>query len=217
MKPTTTPEHLLEVLRWRYATKHFDAHRPIADDVWQALEEALVLAPSSFGLQPWKFVVVDDPALRRELRLASWRQAQITDAARLVVFLGRRSLAAPDVDRYLRRVHDVTGKSVEALGGYRKVIVHFLDHGWAAGDLAGWNARQVYLALGQFMTAAAMLGVDTCPMEGIDMPAYDRLLGLDGSDFTTLVACTAGYRLATDKYATTPKVRYDRHEIVERR
>ncbi|MEO6594802.1 MAG: NAD(P)H-dependent oxidoreductase [Planctomycetota bacterium] len=217
MKLPTTPEHVLDVLRWRYATNQFDPTLPIAEDIWQALEHALVLAPSSFGLQPWKFVVVDDAELRAQLRAASYNQKQITDAAKLVVCLGRRSLTVLDVDQYLQSVHEQRGTPLESLQGYRRVMLAFLTKSWASPDLGAWNARQVYLALGQFMTAAAMLGVDTCPMEGIDMQAYDRLLGVDGSEFTTLVACTAGYRHATDKYASAAKVRFAKDQIVERR
>lgn len=213
----TSPADLLARLQWRYATKQFDPARTIDAAIWRALEDALVLAPSSFGLQPWKFVIVEDKALRQQLRAASWNQSQITDADKLVVFLGLRTVTVADVDRYLARQSEVRGTPLTALEGYRKVLVQFVANGWAAKDLAGWNARQVYLALGQFMTAAAMVGVDTCPMEGIDMAAYDRLLGLDGTPFTTLCACTAGHRLATDKYAGAAKVRYPKEQVLERR
>lgn len=211
------PTDLRARLQWRYATKQFDPSRRIPDDVWSALEDALVLAPSSFGLQPWKFLVVDDPALRTELRAASWNQSQITDAARLVVLLGRRTVTTDDVDRMITRTAAVRGLQPTTLDGYRKVLLNFVAKGWASQDLAGWNARQVYIALGQFMTAAAMLGVDTCPMEGLDMASYDRILQLDGTPFTTLCACTAGYRAAGDKNANAPKVRFDRAELIERR
>lgn len=215
--PVTSPTDLLTQLRWRYATKRFDPARTIPDDTWHALEQSLVLAPSSFGLQPWKFVVVDDKALRQQLRTQSWNQSQITDASKLVVFLGLRTTTVEDVDRFLQCQCNARGVTMDAVAGYRKVLVDFLAKGWAAKDLAGWNARQVYLALGQFMTTAAMLGVDTCPMEGIDMGGYDRVLGLDDSRFTTLCACTAGYRSADDKYAAAPKVRFPVAELIERR
>jgi len=208
---------LRERLQWRYATKQFDAGRTIEPAVWQALEESLVLAPSSFGLQPWKFLVVDDPAVRQQLRAASWNQSQIIDSSKLVVFLGLRTVSIADIDRYLARTGEVRGLPVATFDGYRKVLVNFIEKGWAANDLAGWNARQVYIALGQFMTAAAMLGVDTCPMEGIDMAAYDRILGLGDTPFTTLCACTAGHRAATDKYASVPKIRYPHDQVIERR
>ena len=213
----TTPSDLLTQLRWRYATKRFDPTRTIPAEAWSALEQALVLAPSSFGLQPWKFLVVDDKNLRQQLRTASWGQSQVTDASHYVVIAGLRTTTEADVDRFLQCQSKVRGTPLESLAGYRKVLVDFLAKGWASKDLAAWNARQGYIALGQFMTAAAMLGVDTCPMEGLDMGAYDRILGLDGSRYTTLCACAAGHRAADDKYASAPKVRFPHAEVVEHR
>lgn len=213
----TSPNELLTQLRWRYATKRFDATKAIPTDTWSALEQALLLAPSSFGLQPWKFVVVTTPALKQQLRAASWGQAQVTDASHYVVFAGLRTTTVEDVDRFLQCQSQVRGTPLESTAGYRKVLVDFLAKGWASKDLAVWNARQGYIALGQFMAAAAMIGVDTCPMEGIDMAAYDRILGLDGSRYTTLCGCAAGYRASDDKYATAPKVRFPLGEVIERR
>ncbi|MBL8748738.1 MAG: NAD(P)H-dependent oxidoreductase [Planctomycetes bacterium] len=214
---TVTPANLIEQLHWRYSTKRFDPARAIPPDVWEALEQSLVLAPSSFGLQPWKFLVVEDATLRTELRLLSWNQPQITDANKLVVFLGQRTTTAADVDRFLQRQCDVRGATMDSLAGYRRVIVNFVEQGWAAKDHAAWNARQVYIALGQFLCAAAMLGVDSCALEGVDTVAYDRLLGLDATRFTTLCVVAAGYRAAGDRNAGAPKVRYPANEIVERR
>ncbi len=215
--PTLSATDVLTQLNWRYATKRFDATRTIPAEQWAALEQALVLAPSSFGLQPWKFLVVTTPALRQQLRAQSWGQTQVTEASHYLVLTGLRTTTADDVDRYLQRQSEVQGVPIEKLSGYRKVVVDFVQKGWAAGDLAGWNARQVYIALGQFMTAAAMLGIDTCPMEGIDKDAYDRTLGLDGSRYATLCACAAGFRAAEDKHATAPKVRFPLDQVIERR
>lgn len=213
----TTNQELLTQLRWRYATKRFDATKTIPADTWTALEQALLLAPSSFGLQPWKFVVAATPAVRQQLRAASWGQAQVTDASHYVVFAGLRTTTVEDVDRFLQCQSQARGTPLESMAGYRKVLVDFLAKGWASKDLAAWNARQGYIALGQFMTAAAMLGVDTCPMEGLDMAAYDRILGLDGTRYTTLCGCAAGYRAADDKYAIAAKVRFPLGEVIEHR
>ncbi|HEB54264.1 MAG TPA: NAD(P)H-dependent oxidoreductase [bacterium] len=212
-----TPEQAVEHLNWRYAVKAFDPDRRIPDATWSALEQALVLAPSSFGLQPWKFLVIENRNLREQLRAASWNQSQVVDADRYVVFAALRTTTDDDVDRYINRQCEVRGTDPDALKGYRDVIAGFLVKGWAANDLFGWNARQAYIALGQFMTAAAMMGVDTCPMEGIDMHGYDELLGLKGTRYATLCACAAGYRSADDKYATAAKVRFPADEVIERR
>src|SRR3954468_6899883 len=97
-------EQLLGQLEWRYATKQFDPHRKISSKDWAALEEALVLTPSSYGLQPWKFLVVTDPATRQKLLAASWGQSQITDASHLVVFTIKTNLTEDDVEAYLSRI-----------------------------------------------------------------------------------------------------------------
>ena len=214
---TSTPSAVLQQLNWRYATKRFDPTRQIPAEAWAALEQSLVLAPSSFGLQPWKFFVVDTPALRQQLRAASWNQTQVTDASRYVVFAGLRTLTVADVDRYLQRQCEVRGVTMESLAGYRSMMADFVAKGWASKDLAGWNARQVYIALGQFMASAALLGVDTCPMEGIDAAAYDRILGLEGTPYAALCGCAAGYRAADDKYAAAPKVRFPAAQLIEHR
>ncbi|MBM4062449.1 MAG: NAD(P)H-dependent oxidoreductase [Planctomycetes bacterium] len=216
MSQPISPAVLRERLQWRYATKQFDSKQQIPADVWQALEDALVLAPSSFGLQPWQFLVVDDKALRAQLRPVSWNQPQITDASKLVVFLGLRTTAVGDVDRLLARIGKVRGATTQSLDSYRQMMISFVQ-GRPAPELGAWNARQVYIALGQFMASAALLGVDTCPMEGFDPAAYDRILGLEGSPYRTLCVCAAGYRAAEDKYALAPKVRFAKDEVVVHR
>ena len=214
MHAPITPDHLLQQLQWRYAVKRFDPARRIPDAMWAVLEQALVLAPSSFGLQPWKFLVVETPALRQQLCAASWNQPQVCDASHYVVFAGQRTATAADVDRMIAATAASRGTTPESMARYRQVIVDFMQNGWAAADTGAWNARQVYIALGQFVTAAAMLGIDTSPLEGIDCTAYDRLLGLEGTAFTTLCACAAGYRAADDRGATSPKVRYPSNEML---
>lgn len=208
---------LVDQLNWRYATKLFDPERPIDPDTWAALEASLVLAPSSYGLQPWKFLVVTDPGLKAQLRSVSWNQAQVTDCSHHVVFLVRDGFGLADIDRFVARTAEVRGVAPEALNGYRGYMVKDLVEGPRAAAIDTWAACQVYIALGGFMTAAAMLGVDTCPMEGLEPRRYDEILGLEGSGYHTLVACSAGHRAASDKYATLPKVRYRAEELIERR
>jgi nitroreductase len=209
--PTTA---VLEALHWRYATKKFDSSKKIPTATWAALEEALVLAPSSYGLQPWKFIVVQDPVLRQALSAVSRGQTQPVDCSHFVVFAMRKDISAVHVDHHMARIGEVRGNPIEALKGYRDVIVGAADRARKTGYLDVWMSRQVYIALGQFMVAAAMLGVDTCPMEGIEPPKYDELLGLGALGFTTLCACPAGYRSADDKYATARKVRFPAADVV---
>ena len=211
---TLTPTALVESLNWRYATKKFDPAKKIDTAIWQALEEALILSPSSYGLQPWKFIVVHDPALRAQLREKAWGQSQVTDASHFVVFTHRRDLTEADIDRFVARIAEVRGVSVESQEGYRQMMVGNLVKGPKHATIADWTARQAYIALGQLMTAAASLGVDTTPMEGLDPAAFDQTLGLEGTGYATVMACALGYRAADDAYAALPKVRFSKNELV---
>ncbi len=212
---TMTADELLGQLRWRYAVKEFDPARKIPAATWAALEDALVLSASSFGLQPWKFVVVETPALRQQLQAKSWNQLQIVQADRLVAFAANTAVDAAYVDRFIARTVEVRGGTPEALAGYRGMMVGFVEK--PGFDHAAWAARQAYLALGSFLVAAAALGVDACPMEGIDPAGYDELLGLAGTPYRTLVVATAGYRAPTDKYGQLAKVRFSAADVLERR
>lgn len=210
------PQVLLDALNWRYATKKFDPAKKIADDVWRALEQALVLTPSSIGLQPWKFFVVTAPEMKARLQAVSYRQAQIADCSHLVAIAVRRGIDAEHVDRHIARMVEVTGTTVEALAKFRAMTMKNLDRARAAGTLDAWQEHQVFIALGQFIASAALLGVDTCPMEGIEPDKYDEILGLSGTNYATAVACAAGYRLPDDKYATMKKVRFKTEDVVVR-
>jgi len=212
-----SPEELVQAQLWRYATKKFDAGRQIPAEVWSALEQSLVLSPSSFGLQPWKFLVVTDPALRQRLRGAAHGQSQVEEASHLVVFLAKDTITESDVDRFLQRTATVREQPLAALDAYRAMMVGHLVQGPAAATAQHWAARQAYIALGNFMTSAALLGVDTCPMEGLDAAQYDKILGLEGTGYHTIVACPAGYRATDDAYAALPKVRFPQAEVLSHR
>jgi nitroreductase len=209
-------EQLLQTLNWRYATKQFDPRKHIRPQDWSALEEALVLTPSSFGLQPWKFVVVTDPALREQLVAASWGQRQVADASHLVVFTIKRSLEEPDIDKFLNRVVEVRGTPREALADYRNLMIGSLIRSRGEAERKAWATNQVYIALGNFLTSAALLGIDACPLEGIDPAKYDQILGLPQQGLAAVVAAAAGYRADTDKYSGFKKVRFPTEQVLAR-
>lgn len=208
---------LIQSLKWRYAVKQFDPSRKIPEETWKALEESLILTPSSYGMQPWKFLVITDQALREQLVPHSWNQRQVADCSHLVVMLAEIRVSASDVDRLIARTAEIRGGTTEQLAGYRKVITKDIIEGPRAQHSGEWAARQVYIALGQLMLAAAMLNVDTCPMEGFVPAKYDEILGLEGTGWTTIVLCPCGYRSADDKHAKLPKVRYNAATVITRR
>ena len=205
---------LISQLNWRSATKQFDPQRKISPKDWATLEEALILTPSSFGLQPWKFVVVTDQAIREKLVAASWGQRQIADASHLVVFAIKKNLCEQDVDNHLKRVAEVRGVPRESLAPYREMMVGSIVKGLDETKRAAWSAKQVYIALGNFLTSAALLGIDACPMEGIEPAKYDEILGLTKHGLTAVVVATAGYRAATCAYSKAKKVRFPKEEVV---
>ena len=209
------PDTILGQLRWRYATKKFDPTKKIAPELWAQLERAPVLSPSSYGLQPWKFVVVTDPAMRKQLHAVSYNQAQILDASHLVVFAAKNPPTAADVARHVARTAQVRGLAPEALDGLKKAILGSLSR-MTPADAHNWAARQTYIALGMFLSACAMAGVDACPMEGFQPEKYDEILGLKAKGLGAVVLATAGYRLPDDPAAKHAKSRFEVNDVIER-
>jgi nitroreductase len=212
---SVSPETLLAALEWRYATKKFDPNRRIPAPVWAALEKSLVLTPSSYGLQPWKFVVVTDPGAKRALVPHSWNQSQPLDCSHFVVFAARQTVDEAYVDRFVARTCSERGLPPDALAGYRNMMVGDVVNGPRGKQAFEWATRQAYIALGQFMASAAILGIDACPMEGIVPARYDEVLELAGTGYATVVACAAGYRAGDDKYSAAKKIRFPAAEIIK--
>lgn len=206
-------ETLLNALKWRYAVKKFDPAGKIPAETWAALEQSLVLSPSSYGLQALKFLVIDDKALRAKLKPASWDQTQITDADKLVVFLVKKDAGPADVQRFVDRISEVRRVPAEMLEGYKQTMLQSVS--LPPEKVEAWLTRQVYIALGNFLTSAALLGVDACPMEGFDKDEYDEILGLHAKGWKSVVVATAGVRASDDAYAKNAKVRFPLSELVE--
>lgn len=214
MNPTT-PRNLIEQLKWRYATKTFDPARAIPDEAWAAIEDSLILTPSSFGLQPWHFILVENKNLRSELLPHSWNQRQVVDCSHFLVLAAKTNMGESEIDTFLQRTVDIRGGDLESLSMYRDMMVGFTAGMDPAARLQ-WSKLQTYIALGQLMASAAALGIDACPMEGINPAEYDRILALPEKGLTTSVACALGYRSAGDKYADAPKVRFDKGDLLTR-
>ncbi|MEM8505594.1 MAG: NAD(P)H-dependent oxidoreductase [Cyanobacteria bacterium P01_D01_bin.1] len=214
-KLAITPDQIIETLNWRYATKKFDPDKKIPDDVWYALEQSLVLAPSSFGMQPWKFFVLRNPELRQQLVESSFNQPQVADASHLVILAIKKGIGPNDVPDLIDRMVEVRDVSREELEGYANMIKGYFNEPPFPLEPNKWSAKQVYLALGFFLYSAALLGIDTCAMEGFVPAKYDEKLGLAAKGYSAVVLCTAGYRAAEDKAADMAKVRYETNKVVE--
>jgi nitroreductase len=203
-----------EALDWRYATKKMNPLKKISSEDWQILKDSLRLAPSSYGLQPWKFVVVQNPALRTKLREVSWGQAQVEDASHFIVF------TAKDVidEKYIRHFIEDTAKTrnipASALDGYRDLMITNIGHKPTESHKA-WNQRQCYIAMGFLLETASLLKIDTVPLEGIEPEKYDEILGLAGTGYSSVAAVALGYRHEEDAYQNLAKARFDESVIFD--
>lgn len=196
----------LEALEWRYATKQFNPERTLSDETLETLLEAVRLSPSSYGLQPYHIFVIRDAAVREELRKAAWNQSQLTDASHVLVFANLTDFGPELIDDYISLVARERKTDRENLKGYADFMKSkLLELPQETKD--NWTARQAYIALGNLLYAAAELGVDTCPMEGFDNQAVNKILGLEAQGLNAAVIATVGYRSEDDVTQHYPKVR----------
>ena len=216
MSHTIPNDQLLAALNWRYATKAFDPARKIPAETWKTLQEVLILSPSSFGLQPYKFLVIENPAIREQLLPHSWGQRQVVDASHLVVFAARTSVRDVQIDHYIDRIVEVRGIPRDSLDALRGMMGASLTSPGGEARIPAWAAHQAYIAIGNLMTSAALLSVDTCPIEGFVPAEYDAILGLKDEGYTAVVVAALGYRSAEDKYANFPKVRFPAAELIKK-
>ena len=205
--------NIIEALNWRYATKQFDSSKKISDEDLNTLVESLRLSPSSFGLQPWKFVLVEDKEKREALLSKSWNQRQVVDASHLFVLCRYEKFTDVDVDRFIKDTAIKRGQQLEEIEGYANMIKGFLSRQNETDNIQ-WMNLQVYIALGFLMETAALLNIDACPMEGFSNKDYDEILDLASKGLKSTVVCPVGYRSDTDKYADLQKIRYDQSDVL---
>ncbi|MFA6608816.1 MAG: NAD(P)H-dependent oxidoreductase [Candidatus Paceibacterota bacterium] len=205
-----------DALMWRYATKQFDPTKKLPEETLNQILEAGCLSPSSFGLQPWKFVLVENPELRAQLRTVGYNQPQITDASHIIIIAYKNTLDEDYVDSYMKSTADVRGISIDDLATFKAAILGSVS-GKSSEDIKKWNSRQVYIPLGIMLEAAALLEVDACPMEGFDSVKFDELLGLNDLGYSSVAMMALGYRSESDATALATKSRFSKEEIVLRK
>ena len=202
----------IESLNWRYATKKFDSNRMIPEEDIQILLDATRLSASSFGLQPYHVFVVTNKELRTQLKTASWGQSQVTDSSHVLVFANKTSFGAELIDNYLKDVSETREIPMEGLQGYgdfmKSKLVDLPD-----ADKESWAAKQTYLAVGNLLSAAGALQIDTCPMEGFEAETYNELLGLNKKGLTATVVVPPGYRSEEDETQHYKKVRQSKETL----
>lgn len=216
MKNQTQNQIIESSLDWRYAVKKFDPSRKISDEDWKTLTQSLLKSPSSYGLQPWKFLVIENPKLREDLKASSFNQTQVTDASHIVVFVTRDSVENADVRRYIDRIATVRDIPKESLKGFEDMMTQTLVSMKSEVALQ-WTQRQAYIAMGFLLETAAILKIDATPMEGLQPAAYDKILGLEESGYKTVAVVALGYRHQDDSFQKLRKVRFEESDVIQYR
>lgn len=203
---------LLENLNWRYATKKFDATKKISAEDLNTLKEAVRLAASSYGLQPYKVVIVENPEIREQLKAAAYGQTQITDASQVFIFANDLNAGPESVAAYIKNISETRGVPTEALGGFADMMNGVISN--LSQDAKNiWTAKQTYIALGTLLASAAELKIDATPMEGFNAAAFNEILGFDKLGLNASVIATVGYRHDEDDAQHHKKVRKSHEEL----
>ncbi|NJC25731.1 NAD(P)H-dependent oxidoreductase [Neolewinella antarctica] len=203
---------ILDNLNWRYATKKFDATKQAGEADISVLKQAVNLAATSFGLQPFRVAVVTDQAIKDKLKAAAYDQTQVADASHIFVFAAKKTMSAEYVDDFIKMTAQqraIPLESVEGYGEYIKGSISSHDDEF----ILNWNKRQAYIALGTLLAAAAEQRLDACPMEGFEPAKFDEILGLADKGLTACVIAPVGYRSEEDHAQNYAKVRFPLGEM----
>ncbi|QZK90660.1 MULTISPECIES: NAD(P)H-dependent oxidoreductase [Flavobacterium] len=202
----------IENQNWRYATKKFDASKKITTEDLATLKEAIRLTASSYGLQPYKIIIVENPELRAQLQPAAYGQAQVVDASHLIVFANELNFGAEGIDDFAKTMSETREIPLESIQGY----VDYMK-----GNIVGlpeesrnlWSAKQTYIALGNLLNSAAELKIDATPMEGFIPAQVNEILGLDKLGLNATLLATIGYRHEEDATQHYKKVRKSNEDL----
>jgi len=206
--------NLINNLKWRYATKHFDSSKKVTNENLDKLKKAVQLSVSSYGLQLYKVLIVENKELREKLKPVSLGQDQITDASHLFIFCNFTDVKNQDVDDYLNLTAKAQNMDVNNLNGYGDFMKGKIND-MSETESSNWTIRQTYLALGNLLNACAELKIDACPMEGFEPEKYNEILGLSEQGLNAAVIATIGYRSKEDHTQHRPKVRKPLNELFE--
>ena len=202
---------LIQDLKWRYATKNMNGET-ISDEKLQAILTSINLTATSFGLQPFKVIVVSNEEIKIKLQAAAYGQTQVGSSSAVLVFAVPLKITTADIEGFINLVATTRSMPVEALDTYKGMILSTIGH-LPAEQQQIWSAKQAYIALGTALAAAAEQKVDACPMEGFDAAQFDEILGLTEKGLKSVVIMPVGYRSADDATAQYIKVRKPESEL----
>ena len=206
-------EHtIIENLNWRYATKKFDASKKIANKDLEILKEAVRLSASSYGLQPYQVVLVENEDLREQIKAAAWNQAQITEASDVLIFANITNVGAKEISDYIENMAAIREIPTTNLTGFENMMNKVMT-AFSSEEKEVWSAKQTYIALGTLLSAAADLKIDATPMEGFDRNAVDNILQLTEKGLSATLIVTLGYRHDADTTQHLRKVRKPNEEL----
>ncbi|MEN6618529.1 MAG: NAD(P)H-dependent oxidoreductase [Rikenellaceae bacterium] len=205
---------IINNLKWRYATKRFDTTKKISSDKLEILKEAINLAPTSYGLQPFKVVIIENQKIREELREAAWGQPQITEASQIFLFCNFTEMGPDKIDGYLKLRAEINNTDVNEAKSYGDMMKSQMA-ALTPEQVLAWTAKQAYIALGTLVAAASELQIDSCPMEGFDKVKFDEILCLKEKGLTSAMLAAVGYRSAEDGTQHFRKTRKPLSEIFE--
>lgn len=203
---------IINALNWRYATKQFNADKKLTEDQLELLLEAVQLSPSSYGLQPYKVLVISNQKVKAELKAAAYGQTQLTDASHIIVFARTKTYTTAEVDKFAENIAQTRSIEVSMIKDYVDMMKGTVSSR-SQEELANWNARQAYIALGVLLETAALNEIDACPMEGFDSAQFDAILGLDELNLSSVVIAPIGFRADEDVYQHFKKVRKSKDDL----
>tara|TARA_R110002051_G_scaffold55112_2_gene102913 strand:+ start:7369 stop:8001 length:633 start_codon:yes stop_codon:yes gene_type:complete len=204
---------VLDKLNWRYATKKFDRSKKISESNFKILLEAARLTASSYGLQPYHIFAISDEDIKLKLNKASFNQPQIIDASHIIVIANKATFDDNLVDDYIDNIINTRGVSKKDLEGFSQMMKSSLLN-LPDSQKNGWTTNQAYIVLGNLITIAAEMNIDTCPMEGFNKMQYNEILGLNEKNLNAAVVLAVGYRSEDDTTQNYPKVRYSTEELI---
>lgn len=205
---------IIEDLNWRYATKKFDPSQKIKQEDLDTILEALRLVPTSYGLQPLKYLIIENDTLRSTLKAASWNQSQVTDASHLIVICCHIDTTNEDIDDNILLTSKTRKIEFEKLAGYGEFVKKTISQ-LTLAEKTNWNEKQAYIALGVLLHTLAALRIDSTPMEGFDSEKYDTILNLTQQGLKSVLVCPIGYRSEEDNTQHLKKVRKNSLHITE--
>lgn len=200
---TNSTEQLLQQLNWRYATKRMNGEK-VSQEKLNAILEATRLSASSYGLQPYTILVVENPELRAKLQPAAYNQPQTVEGSHILVYCAWNGVNQANIDAYMQDIADQRGLPIEALDGFKNYMAPVIL-GMDEASQRAWAAKQIYIALGTTLIAAAAAEVDSTPMEGFVPAQVDEILGLKEKGLHPVAMCVLGYRDAANDYLANAK------------